>query len=370
MRADALLDRTPLTRRLLRWYGGLTFGHKLRVFPRLTGIALGSVLLVTVGFGVLAERRLDRLGKQYYPVVESSFKLEQELTEIQRGFQDAVAAADVDQLERADSLGRGFLEALDHHERGTLHEPNTMIRRLFDSYFGRGRNVSARMIAGEVGEELWLAQRDLKATHRMLRAALQADAARDRAAMTDAIAGERIRQRVAWSLCVVLTLVFVLAVVAVSRVAVESLIVPLGEAVRVADRVAAGNLTVTLPTAGPDEVGQLLRAMERMVSNLRASEDRLIHQATHDALTGLANRALFRERVSSAMATPVPDRVVAVMYIDLDNFKDVNDGLGHDAGDRLLRGVADRLLDATRGSDMVARLGGDEFAILLRGVRD
>jgi len=77
MRADALLDRTPLTRRLLRWYGGLTFGHKLRVFPRLTGIALGSVLLVTVGFGVLAERRLDRLGKQYYPVVESSFKLEQ-----------------------------------------------------------------------------------------------------------------------------------------------------------------------------------------------------------------------------------------------------------------------------------------------------
>jgi diguanylate cyclase (GGDEF)-like protein len=368
MLLDGLAQRLPARRRLTRWYNGLTFGHKLRLFPRLTATALGAVLLVTVGFGVLAERRLDRLGKQYYPVVESTFKLEQELSAIQRGFQDAVAAADPDQLTRVDSLSESFVNALAHHEQGTLHEPNTTIRKMFTAYYSSGRKVSGRMIAGELGEELLVAQRDLTAKHRLLRIALHADAERDRAAMTEAIASERWRQRMAWIVCVVLTLAFVLAVMMLSRVAVNSLTIPLAEAVRVADRVAAGDLSISLPIAGTDEVGQLLRSMERMVANVRASEDRLVHQATHDALTGLANRWLFRERVCSAMTGNGTDRLVAVMYIDLDNFKDVNDGLGHEAGDQLLRAAANRLLDATRGSDMVARLGGDEFAILL-GVR-
>ena len=368
MPMSAVVRRLPSMARLTRWYVGLTFGHKLRLFPRLTGTALGAVLLVTVGFGILAERRLDRLGKQYYPVVESTFKLEQELSAIQRGFQDAVAASDIEQLDRVDSLASSFVAALGHHERGTLHEANTTIRGLFTAYYTSGRTVSARMIGGEIGEELLIAQRDLTAKHRLLRIALDADAGRDREAMTEAIAGERLRQRIAWSLCVALTLASVLAVMMLSRVTANSLTIPLGEAVRVADRVAAGDLSISLPSAGTDEVGQLLRSMERMVANLRASEDRLVHQATHDALTGLANRWLFRERVLAAMAGGTEDRIVAVMYIDLDNFKDVNDGLGHEAGDQLLRAAANRLLDATRGSDMVARLGGDEFAILL-GVR-
>jgi diguanylate cyclase (GGDEF)-like protein len=370
MRLGALVHWPRLTRRLFAWYSELTFGQKLRLFPTITGTALGVVLLVTVGFGVLAERRLERLGNQYYPVVESSWKLEQSLSAIQRGFQDAVAASDIDELDRTDSLATIFRDALERHELGMLHERNRTVRDLFDAYYARGRDVSARMIAGEIGERLSIAQRDLTSTHRLVKAALDADASHDRAAMTEAIAQERLRQRIAWVLCVALTLAFVLALMTLSRVAEASLTIPLAEAVRVADRVAAGDLSIRLPMASNDEVGYLLQTMGRMVANLRASEDRLVHQATHDALTGLANRGLFRERVVAAMAASAPDRVIAVMYIDLDNFKDVNDGLGHDAGDTLLRTVADRLLDATRGSDMVARLGGDEFAILLKGVRD
>ena len=365
------LTRWPrVTRRVLAWYSELTFGQKLRLFPTITGTAFGVVLLVTVGFGVLAERRLERLGNEYYPIVESTWKLQQSLSAIQRGFQDAVAAADIDGLDRTDSLATSFREALQRHMLGTLHERNRTVRNLFDLYYARGRDVSARMIAGEMGEDLSNAQRDLKSKHRIVNAVLDADARRDRAAMTEAIAQERVRQRVAWVLCVALTLAFVLALMMLSRAAEASLTIPLAEAVRVADRVAAGDRSIHLPTASNDEVGYLLQSMGRMVANLRASEDRLVHQATHDALTGLANRGLFRERVVAAMAASAPDRVVAVMYIDLDNFKDVNDGLGHDAGDQLLRTVAERLLDATRGSDMVARLGGDEFAILLKGVRD
>ena len=106
----------------------------------------------------------------------------------------------------------------------------------------------------------------------------------------------------------------------------------------------------------------------RDVSERRRLEEQLTHQAFHDPLTGLANRALFRDRVSHALAlaqrrgTPV-----TVLYVDLDDFKNVNDSLGHAEGDRLLIAAAERFLACARTADTVARLGGDEFAILIEG---
>jgi diguanylate cyclase (GGDEF)-like protein len=100
----------------------------------------------------------------------------------------------------------------------------------------------------------------------------------------------------------------------------------------------------------------------------RELEAKLVHQAFHDSLTGLANRALFRDRVDHALARSARGERVAVLFLDLDNFKSVNDTLGHVEGDRLLQAVATRLLKASRGCDTVARIGGDEFAILLEDV--
>ena len=98
-------------------------------------------------------------------------------------------------------------------------------------------------------------------------------------------------------------------------------------------------------------------------------EEQLRQLAFHDPLTLLANRSLFRDRVQHALTLVQRGQSqVAVMFLDLDNFKSVNDSLGHDAGDRLLQAVAQRLVKSTRFSDTVARLGGDEFAILLEGV--
>jgi len=91
--------------------------------------------------------------------------------------------------------------------------------------------------------------------------------------------------------------------------------------------------------------------------------------AFHDPLTLLANRSLFRNRVEHALTLAHRSRqLVAVMFLDLDNFKNVNDSMGHAAGDRLLQAAAQRLVKSTRPSDTVARLGGDEFAILLEGI--
>ena len=106
----------------------------------------------------------------------------------------------------------------------------------------------------------------------------------------------------------------------------------------------------------------------RDVSDRRDLEDQLRHQAFHDSLTGLPNRALFMERVAQAHARqPESQDVLAVVYIDLDNLKIVNDSAGHEAGDALLTTVATRLHESVRLGDTAARLGGDEFALLLTG---
>ncbi|MDH5177845.1 MAG: diguanylate cyclase, partial [Gammaproteobacteria bacterium] len=108
----------------------------------------------------------------------------------------------------------------------------------------------------------------------------------------------------------------------------------------------------------------------RDVSERKALEEQLRKLAFHDPLTLLANRSLFWNRVEHALAlSQRSQQRVAVMFLDLDNFKNINDSLGHDAGDRLLQAAAQRLVKATRPSDTVARLGGDEFAILLEGIR-
>ena len=107
----------------------------------------------------------------------------------------------------------------------------------------------------------------------------------------------------------------------------------------------------------------------RDISERKALEEQLRKLAFHDPLTLLANRNLFRDRVQHSLTLAQRGQhQVAVMFLDVDNFKNINDSLGHDAGDRLLQAVAQRLIKSTRFSDTVARLGGDEFAILLEGV--
>ncbi|MDF1501445.1 EAL domain-containing protein [Roseisolibacter sp. H3M3-2] len=105
-----------------------------------------------------------------------------------------------------------------------------------------------------------------------------------------------------------------------------------------------------------------------LVHELRCSKEAFAHQAYHDPLTGLANRARMRERLAHVLSRRDVGGV-AVLMLDLDGFKRVNDSLGHAAGDQLLCEVSKRLLNATRGCDTVVRLGGDEFAVLLENAR-
>jgi diguanylate cyclase (GGDEF)-like protein len=107
------------------------------------------------------------------------------------------------------------------------------------------------------------------------------------------------------------------------------------------------------------ELHSLLGEQERL-------QNELAYRVLHDPLTGLANRTMFQERLDHAFR--VSERGVAVLWIDLDHFKEVNDIFGHEVGDEMLIAVADRLRDVVRDTDDIARMGGDEFAVVLPNV--
>ena len=152
---------------------------------------------------------------------------------------------------------------------------------------------------------------------------------------------------------------------------------PVAAASAVAGRIAGGDLDGAMPRAGADELGSLLAAMAVMRENIRAmmqrerqhAEARIGFMARHDVLTGLPNRLLFAERLEQAIAQMGRGSGFAVLCLDLDHFKEVNETLGHPFGDKLLCAVAERLNACVREVDTVARLGADEFAIVQRDVK-
>ncbi|TAK08875.1 MAG: GGDEF domain-containing protein, partial [Candidatus Manganitrophaceae bacterium] len=111
---------------------------------------------------------------------------------------------------------------------------------------------------------------------------------------------------------------------------------------------------------------RLYRAAQEEIKERKRAEDHLQFMASHDALTRLPNRTVFTDRLTQAIlrARRYPNRI-AVLFLDLDGFKEINDSFGHVIGDRLLREAAERLIRSVRASDTVSRLGGDEFTIIL-----
>ena len=141
---------------------------------------------------------------------------------------------------------------------------------------------------------------------------------------------------------------------------------------------AEGSFDAHVKIQGSNEIAQLAAGFNSMISELqrreriaRIADERLQEQARTDSLTGLPNRRLFSEFLASAVSSARrKQQLMALLYIDLDGFKLVNDSLGHSVGDLLLRDVASRLRSRVRASDSLARIGGDEFAVILTHLED
>jgi len=147
---------------------------------------------------------------------------------------------------------------------------------------------------------------------------------------------------------------------------------PLREASRKVHQMADGLLPLSaLPVVRHDEVGEMVRGFNFVVAKVLDNEARMTELAHRDALTGLPNRLSFRQRAEQTVALVRRQKgKLALMFIDLDGFKPINDECGHEAGDLLLQKVAVRLGEGLRQADMVARFGGDEFVVLLSGLGD
>lgn len=139
---------------------------------------------------------------------------------------------------------------------------------------------------------------------------------------------------------------------------------------------AAGNVflvgiirDITKRKRAEQKLRQTAAELTRANIELKLSEDNLRYVAYHDTLTGLGNRKKFQEALHQALAwAHNNNQIIALMFLDLDGFKQVNDTLGHDTGDQLLQVVAQRLTNSLRNSDIVSRLGGDEFTVILPGI--
>ncbi|MCH8619758.1 diguanylate cyclase [Undibacterium sp. TS12] len=147
---------------------------------------------------------------------------------------------------------------------------------------------------------------------------------------------------------------------------------PLRRSAELANNMSNGDLPMqALPVVHDDEVGLLTKAFNRLMQKLLDSQSELAGMVRRDALTGLPNRLHLTEKIQEALARAKrKEGRVALLYLDLDGFKPVNDGFGHEAGDQALVDIANRLSAIVRQVDTLARVGGDEFVVLISGLSD
>jgi diguanylate cyclase (GGDEF)-like protein len=248
-------------------------------------------------------------------------------------------------------------------------------RRLFRLAHDHWRATLAASV-GELGPSTPLTERlhqhqVLSDRSAALAALLDQGGAADRAGARADLARAGSLEAVARFVLVALALLVAALLFRLARRLTTEVIRPVGSLRDSANHLAAGELDHRVVFTRADELGDLAASFNAMADAIAGSQRNLTRQANHDPLTGLANRAAFRSRLETAFVRPERrGGTQAVLFVDLDDFKDVNDTLGHAAGDELLVAVAARLQGAVRPGDLVARLGGDEFALFLDGLSD
>ncbi|HEY7236614.1 MAG TPA: methyl-accepting chemotaxis protein [Gemmatimonadaceae bacterium] len=253
----------------------LNMQRKIRLLPKIAGLAMFAILVMTIAFGMLSRHSTARIRDGYYPSARLSAELRERLAVMQRRLQDAVIAKEPEPLKDADAQLDSAMRELDEARRNPVADPARIesLRGSIRSYYTLARRTSERMIAGETGDSIFAAMKSMTnqygAVRRQLEVNAEADQMRIDAAFT---AASRLELGTSTAIGVValgaVAFLWVLSLFT-EELLTQTLTDPLREAAHVADRLARGDVTVTIPSSVDGEVGRLLRAMEQMVQYLK-----------------------------------------------------------------------------------------------------
>ncbi len=265
---DIPLPNATVPRIIRRLTDGASVHQKIRLLPLIAAMALLLILLLTVLFGVINERHLAEIEREHYPSLRLSDSLQSILARTEHELGDAVGTRDAAALRQADVLRSRFVESIDRTPIADDTRESATLRSDFLAYYQRARAAAARGVTESASEG---AKAALDSTHGQfarVQDALATRAHRQEVDIARAFTKARTLQRATWLLIALVTLFCIAALGALAVFVTRSLTEPLGSALQVADQLARGDVRVQIPEAGDDEVGQLLRAMQRLVAYL------------------------------------------------------------------------------------------------------
>ena len=253
----------------------LSIQRKIRLLPKVAGLAMFAILVMTIAFGMLSRHSTSRIRDGYYPSARMSADLRERLAMIQRRLQDGVIAKDGEPFKDADAQLDSAMRELDAGRKNPVADPAKIdaLRSAIRSYYILARRTSERMVAGETGDSIFTAVKSMTSQYGSVRRELESNAAADHARIDEAFASAS-RLQLGTSTVIGMVALGSVAFLWILSLFTEELLTrtltePLGEAAHVADRLARGDVTVMIPPSVDGEVGRLLRAMEQMVQYLK-----------------------------------------------------------------------------------------------------
>jgi methyl-accepting chemotaxis protein len=259
----------PMVRAWSHRLAGRPLRARMRLLPIGAAVALAAIFLVSISLGVLDPRSLTRIQRDYYPALRASQDMRETLNDLQNAIQGAAASQDADRLTEMDSLSTAFLaaaaEARAHAaERGRAEA----LSQRFQSFYATVRPLSQALAAGANADSLQAGMSRATGDYAAIRRAIEDDILMQEAAIEDAFRTARVLQLSATFGVAFIALLAVLALGALSVATTQAVTEPLEEMARVAGRVAQGDLAVSIPPGGDDEVGHAMRSMSSMVAYL------------------------------------------------------------------------------------------------------
>ena len=332
----------------------------LAPFCFLAGIVgLSLIVLFFMAFGRYQDAVVENRAKHLSNSIVYALETMQHRSELQRYVAIVGADADVSLLLVVDPVSQEVLISSRGMYRGVS------IHQMADTDL----SVEVQRSLASASSRATLMWGDMTASY----AAMAPQLVGTETAPRDALVYVRLKTRsvtaqssgIAQQLIIGLLAALALAMLIASKLLYDLVISPLSKLSAIAHARTVDSQTMAPFTRRLDEFGELARSVLQSFSEARENADRFERLAQSDSLTGLGNRVMFKDRLNMALAhAERSGKIVALMILDLDNFKDVNDTLGHDVGDQLLKRIAQILKESSREVDTIVRLGGDEFAII------